>query len=561
MSSSDELNSDNLKTRITGASGSSPNDFCPMKGMQGKTSVNFLLENNRLLQQRLMMAALILFGGFSAFLAREILLKIRFDSHNHDLFLPHIVATIILGLFAGTLYYFKSLDALKLRLLEYGIFGVTSFYFVFMYYNSACDCTIQASDFGKSPHAFPSQAVLPWMILMSVYSAFIPNTCKRSMWVITMFFLLPLLTAAMAARQQPDIATVLYSGGLSTMVIWLSISASISIFGIHRLGALRREAYDAKKLGAYTLKHKIGAGGMGDVFLAEHQLLKRPCAIKLIKPEKAGDVQALSRFEVEVQATAHLTHPNTIEIYDYGNTEDQTFYYVMEFLPGMNLFDLVEHFGPLSPDRTIYLLKQACDALHEAHHAGLIHRDIKPGNIFSSERGGRFDFVKLLDFGLVKSTLSEEKSSRITHEGTIVGSPLFAAPESSLEGNADVRSDIYSLGVTAYYMLTGKPIFDEDNPLKVIFAHANKTPIIEDSKNISPRMKEIILKCLQKNPDERFQTVDEFKMALTSCESGNPWNEEKAKLWWEDKINITSVNLEGTQDHSNMETQIVKAAD
>ena len=344
------------------------------------------------------------------------------------------------------------------------------------------------------------------------------------------------------------------------MLIWLLLSASISIFGIHRLGALRREAYDAKKLGAYSLRHKIGSGGMGEVFLAEHHLLKRPCAIKLIKPEKAGDLNAISRFEAEVQSTARLTHPNTIEIYDYGKTEDQTFYYVMEFLPGMNIQDLVEHFGPLNTDRTIYILRQACEALHEAHEAGMTHRDIKPGNIFSSERGGQYDFAKLLDFGLVKSRYFEDQSARLTQEGAIVGSPLFAAPESSLEGKADRRSDIYSLGVTAYYMLTGKPLFKEDNPIKVIFAHANVTPELDNSEFLTPEIRDVILKCIQKNPEDRYQTVDELMEDLTRCESRNPWTSEKARNWWDEKFSFKNENLESTQqDQSNWETKIVEA--
>src|SRR5688572_18036212 len=176
-------------------------------------------------------------------------------------------------------------------------------------------------------------------------------------------------------------------------------------------------------MGQYKLKQLIGSGGMGEVYLAEHQLMKRPCAIKVIRPEKAGDPKVLARFEREVQATARLSHWNTIDIFDYGRADDGTFYYVMEYLPGMNLSELVRKHGPLPAGRAIYLIRQACDALQEAHDLGLVHRDIKPANIFAASRGGVCDVVKLLDFGLAKP-LADLGAAHLTAEGTITGSPL-----------------------------------------------------------------------------------------------------------------------------------------
>jgi serine/threonine-protein kinase len=168
---------------------------------------------------------------------------------------------------------------------------------------------------------------------------------------------------------------------------------------------------------------------MGAVYLAEHVLLRRPCAIKLIRPDQAGDPKTLLRFEREVRATATLTHPNTVEVFDYGHAEDGTFYYVMEYLPGMNLEDLVEQYGPLPPERAVYLLRQVCQALREAHGIGLIHRDLKPSNIIACERGQVYDVAKLLDFGLVKSFGLGGDGVKLTQEGTFTGSPAFMSPE------------------------------------------------------------------------------------------------------------------------------------
>ena len=181
----------------------------------------------------------------------------------------------------------------------------------------------------------------------------------------------------------------------------LLILAVGSAFGARTISRLRRQVAEARQLGQYRLRRRIGAGGMGEVYLAEHQLLKRPCAVKLIRPDDVADPRALERFEREVRLTATLSHPNTVEIYDYGRTEDGTYYYVMEYLPGLSLAELVERHGPLPPGRVVYLLRQVCGALREAHAAGLIHRDIKPSNIFAARRGGMDDVAKLLDFGLV----------------------------------------------------------------------------------------------------------------------------------------------------------------
>src|SRR5437763_6726167 len=215
----------------------------------------------------------------------------------------------------------------------------------------------------------------------------------------------------------------------------MATAVAIAVFGSHKIRALYEEVHEARRMGHYRLKDVLGFGGMGAVCLAEHVLLRRPCAIKVIRPDQAGDPRTLIRFEREVQATATLTHWNTVEIFDYGHTEDGTFYYVMEYLPGMNLEDLVEQHGPMPPERAVHFLRQVCQALREAHSIGLIHRDIKPSNIFACERGKVYDVAKLLDFGLVKGVGTEGDKVKLTRDGAFTGSPAFMSPEQALGRN------------------------------------------------------------------------------------------------------------------------------
>jgi serine/threonine-protein kinase len=315
----------------------------------------------------------------------------------------------------------------------------------------------------------------------------------------------------------------------------------VSLYAGHAIGALRKEAFEARRYGQYQLKDLLGTGGMGEVRLAEHLLLKRPCAIKVIHPNRATDANALARFEREVRATAELTHPNTIAIYDYGRADDGSFYYVMEYLPGLTLAEMVERHGPLPPQRVIYLLRQVCGALGEAHARGLVHRDIKPGNIIVTERGGAFDFVKLLDFGLVKPATENTSANHLTQENTIAGSPLYMSPEQSVSsGQLDPRSDLYSLGAVAYGLLTGQPPFSGQSTMEVIVAHARDAVTSPSRLNASvpPDLEKVVLRCLAKDRDQRFQTAEELDRALAACESASRWNQEQAAEWWREKAQV-----------------------
>jgi hypothetical protein len=364
---------------------------------------------------------------------------------------------------------------------------------------------------------------LPWVLLLVGYSLFIPNTWKRATIVLCAVASIPILFHGAICVIDPEIsddqAEVLVVGTTATMFF----AAALTIFGAHRIEALRREAAAARRLGQYQLKELLGSGGMGEVYRAEHVLLRRPCAIKLIRPERAGDPQNLARFEREVQATATLTHPNTVQVFDYGRAADGTFYYVMEYLPGLTLEELVKRHGPLPPPRAVHILRQVCGALREAHAIGLIHRDIKPGNVIVGERGGLPDVAKLLDFGLVRGPGLGRGDEKLTLTGTLVGTPAYMSPEQVADGEAvDARSDIYSLGAVAYWLLTGRPPFAGKSAAQVMAAHLHEpvSPLTDLRGDIPADLEAVVLRCLKKSPERRFQRVEELEEALARTAPG-----------------------------------------
>jgi serine/threonine-protein kinase len=322
------------------------------------------------------------------------------------------------------------------------------------------------------------------------------------------------------------------------LLIWsgllLSVAVATATNASFQITALRREASEARRLGQYQLKERLGAGGMGEVYLAEHRLLKRPCAVKLIHPERAGDAAALRRFEREVRATAQLTHPNTVEIYDYGHAEDGTFYYVMEYLPGLDLDDLVTRYGPVPPARAVHFLRQLCGALQEAHAAGLVHRDIKPGNVLVCRHGGRHDVAKLLDFGLVQATGARgDDPSRLTAKGTVVGTPAYMAPEQARGAEAaDARSDLYSLGALGYFLLAGRPPFQGGTTLEVMLAHVQEP--VPPLANAPADLEAALRRCLAKAPADRFPNAGSLDEALAGCACAGEWTEARARAWWQE---------------------------
>ncbi|MEI6077042.1 MAG: serine/threonine protein kinase [Verrucomicrobiota bacterium] len=291
-----------------------------------------------------------------------------------------------------------------------------------------------------------------------------------------------------------------------------------------------------KQLGQYTLEEKIGAGGMGVVYRARHALLRRDTAVKLLLPERA-DPAAIARFEREVCLTCQLTHPNTIQVFDYGHTPDGIFYYAMEFLRGLNLHDLIAQYGPLPEGRVVHILNQICDSLAEAHALGLIHRDIKPGNIFLCHRGGLPDYVKVLDFGLVRQYRTSTPAEADAGEADVIeGTPWFTPPEAIRYGaQTDPRSDLYSLGALGYYLLTGQYIFEAETIPEIHAKQLEEAPIPPTHRTgqpISSEMEALLLRCLEKDANLRPQSAGELQALLLATPAATEWTLAARREWW-----------------------------
>lgn len=328
--------------------------------------------------------------------------------------------------------------------------------------------------------------------------------------------------------------TYLVYTAFASIYLLLLIVLCYSIFANVTIMKLRSSILEGRQLGSYTLLDKIGEGGMGQVYLAKHGLLKRPTAVKVLK--KVVDPENKRKFEEEAQLASSLSHPNTINIYDFGHTEDGVFYYAMELLRGITLADLIKIETMLSPARTIYLLKQACYSLREAHQRGLIHRDIKPMNIMVCSIGGIFDFVKILDFGLVKDIAKTDH----TKTKVLAATPLYMAPERLRKTKSvDARVDIYSIGAVAYEMLTGRPVFSGSNDMDVLFDVVNTTPKdinFQSSNKVPTELASLITECLAKNPEDRPKDMDALIHRLEDIQLDTPWSEQDAEQWWQQNV-------------------------
>ena len=318
------------------------------------------------------------------------------------------------------------------------------------------------------------------------------------------------------------------------LFILLVVSVGMIVAGSFLIERLRKRIEHVTSLGQYTIDEKIGEGGMGEVYKVTHAILKRPTAVKILKPE-AVNPETIARFEREVQLTSQLTHPNTIEIYDYGHTPEGIFYYAMEYLPGLNLAQLIEIEGNVPCSRVIHILKHICFSLEEAHAISLIHRDIKPLNVILCERGGQFDAVKVLDFGLVKDISGQNTEHTAVHEMT--GTPAYVAPERLTDPrNIDTRSDLYSVGAVGFNLLTGQDVFNGVNAMEICY-HAMKTPAPRVSEKVNfeiPTMLDrLIGDCLAKDPAARPGSAQEIIEILNTIEDIGRWEQRDAKRWWE----------------------------
>jgi serine/threonine-protein kinase len=322
------------------------------------------------------------------------------------------------------------------------------------------------------------------------------------------------------------------------------ICAFLAILPAHILLKMHRKLTKARKMGSYELIRRIGQGGMGEVWEAKHRYLARPAAVKIIRgdqlrlnasPEDTRRV--LRRFEREAQATAALESPHTIQLYDFGLSRSGTFYYVMELLDGFNLDTFVRKFGPMDSPRVVLILRQICDSLQDAHDKGLIHRDIKPANIFLCRRGLNEDYAKVLDFGLVKNDPSVNMQDSLATSEMTTGTPAFMAPEqASAAGSVDARTDLYALGCVAYWLLTGRLVFEADSPFEMLVAHMRDEvipPSQLSEREIDSNLEELILDCLQKDPARRPGSAREVAARLRVCHASEAWSTVQALRWWD----------------------------
>ncbi len=359
-----------------------------------------------------------------------------------------------------------------------------------------------------------------------VRAIIVPSTPRRTL-VASLVAMAPLVPAILAGSPGSVVRMV-------NVVTWAAVSVAIATVGSRIIFGLRTEAARVRRLGQYTLEHKIGAGGMGVVYRASHAMLRRPTAIKLLPPDRAGQA-SLVRFEREVQMTAQLSHPNTVAVYDYGRTPDGVFYYAMEYLDGINLEELVREYGPQPAGRVIAILDQVCGALAEAHELGLVHRDIKPANIILTERGGELDVAKILDFGLVKPVASDAAGVTLSGSAVLAGTPLYMSPEAMMAPDTgDPRSDLYALGAVAYYLLTAHPVFEAESVAEIVGHHLHTEPVapsLRTSHRIPADLEAVVLQCLRKTPQQRPQSARSLRDALRHCVV-QPWTDDDASTWW-----------------------------
>jgi len=322
---------------------------------------------------------------------------------------------------------------------------------------------------------------------------------------------------------------------------YILVAVAAIISGV--MTRLGEKVTSARELGSYHLGELLGRGGMGEVYRATHRMLARPAAIKLIRPETiaSGTPEevdtALRRFRREAEVAASLRSPHTVELYDFGQAEDSTLYYAMEFLEGMDLETLVRDHGPMPANRAIYVLIQVCESLAEAHVRGLVHRDIKPANIHVGTLGLEHDFAKVLDFGLVKAVPGEDALTQMTAAGFAAGTPAYMAPETILTDEVDGRADLYALGCVAYYLLSGKVVFEAANPVQAIGRHLHDAPApIAERAGIAvpPALERLVVELLSKKPEARPQTAQEVAKRLRAIEL-EPWSEDKAAAWWKER--------------------------
>lgn len=453
----------------------------------------------------------------------------------------HVGVIVLVGLMTLLLFTSRDLSRTTVRGIEVTLLASVSFFL------AMAEHTMATKLFEEGRHelllAYLHEQVVPFTVLILIYGMFIPNTWKRAASVVVPIALVPLVLRLALRLEFPEFQLLVSVEDATSTLLPLLTAVGAAVYGAHVISNLTVRAYEARQLGQYRLVEEIGIGGMGEVWKAKHRMLARPAAIKLIRPEMLGSSDPkmadtmLRRFEREAQATATLTSPHSVAIYDFGISDQGVFYYVMELLDGMDLYTIVSKFGPLPSSRVIELLRQACDSLADAHHRGLIHRDVKPGNLFTCRMGRTLDFVKVLDFGLVKESARTESGDPVlTQLGTTTGTPGFMAPEQALGQTVDARSDLYSLGCVGYWLLTAQFVFDQTNNTAMILDHIKTSPLPPSQRSdreVPEDLERVIMRCLEKEPDKRPRSAVELLKMLEDCQDAGKWGQQEAKDWWD----------------------------
>jgi serine/threonine-protein kinase len=385
---------------------------------------------------------------------------------------------------------------------------------------------------------------LSWLpIWIMTYSMIVPSTPRRTYaaaFIAAFMWWIGMGVAGLRGYEMPSLAQTLFSNFPN------AIAAGVAGIPAVILKKLGHQVKKAQEMGSYHLEKLLGRGGMGEVWEARHRMLARPAAIKLIRSDRLGADNpegaqtALQRFEREAQATAVLRSPHTVELYDFGITKDGTFYYVMELLEGMDLETLVNRFGPQSAERVVHLLRQACHSLADAHQCNMVHRDIKPANLYACRMGIDVDFVKVLDFGLVKAQGDMDAASRLTADDVTTGTPAYMPPEAATgESEVNAQSDIYALGCVAYWLLTAELVFEGDTPVNTIIQHVREKPVPPSQRTereVPAALERIVMDCLEKKPEARPPSAAELERRLAETGIGAGWSGERAQAWWQAHI-------------------------
>jgi serine/threonine-protein kinase len=445
---------------------------------------------------------------------------------------PHFI-TMGMVIVSVAVYFLAKSERMKpQQMLDFGLFYLVAVAFV-----AGVGVRLSTGHL----HIPTDWAVSELCILIIIFPVIVPNTPGKT-----------LLAAVLAASMDPLGVYLAVRGGqsipegVSLFAAFFPnyLCAVLALIPSMIMLKLAREVSHAREMGSYRLDELLGKGGMGEVWRATHRLLVREAALKLIRPDmlvgkEAEDQRSLlKRFEREAQATSLMCSPHTINLYDFGVSYDGTFYYVMELLNGFDLQTLVRKYGPVRPERAAHFLKQICDSLAEAHEDGLIHRDIKPANVYVCRYGREVDFVKVLDFGLVKPRPGAgSDDAGLTQQHVAGGTPAFMAPEQVLgDRPVDARTDLYAVGCLGYWLLTGQEVFEGETSMKVMMHHVQTTPIPPSQRSelaVPPELDNLLLRCLEKDPARRPQSADELAGMLRGCLSGDGWAPEKAHEWWD----------------------------